>query len=134
MAAVHVLWNWFWGLYGWLNYIYGQASIYISIFQNLVLESWIPNEFKTLSLALYPGIYSLSEGYLYDIYLLLVSLHILGSVVCISKKRYLLINPITHGGGAIKTQVGFNAQFDPEGVKFDRWYFMTFPKCTQIPL
>ena len=44
------------------------------------------------------------------------------------------INPITHGGGAIKTQVGFNAQFDPEGVKFDRWYFMTFPKCTQIPL
>ena len=23
------------------------------------------------------------------------------------------------GGGAIKTQVGFNAQFDPKGVKFD---------------
>ena len=38
------------------------------------------------------------------------------------------LNPITHGGGAIIARIVFNAQFDPEGVKIARWYFMTFPK------
>ena len=35
-----------------------------------------------------------------------------------SQSKYLLTLLLT--GEAIKTQVGFNAPFDPEGVKFDR--------------
>ena len=43
------------------------------------------------------------------------------------------VNPITHGGGGMKTQVGFNALFDPEVVKIEHSYFMSFPKCFQRP-
>ena len=43
------------------------------------------------------------------------------------------INPITHGGGAIKTQVWFNALIDPEGFKIERSHFVTFPECVQRP-
>ena len=49
------------------------------------------------------------------------------------KTAAIKLNPITHGGGAIIARIVFNTQFDPEGVKIARWYFMTFPKYAQRP-
>ena len=45
-----------------------------------------------------------------------------------------ILNPITYGGGVLKTQIAFDAPFDPLGVKIQRPYFFTIPNYTYISL
>ena len=44
------------------------------------------------------------------------------------------LNPITYGGGVLKTQIAFDAPFDPFGVKIQHQYFLTIPNYTYSSL
>ena len=48
----------------------------------------------------------------------------------ISDPKLCLLNPITYGGGVLKTRIAFDALLDPVRVKIERQYFLTIPKYT----